>query len=265
MKPLFRRSEAAAPLSLRAFDNPAADHRRARVTIALLTIAGCVCASSAKAQFSLTWNFDATTPSSALPSGMSQAPEITQHNNNGTTTLLTSTSASSGYAGASGGNNAGAAARIGALDFGTSGSVYFQTVLTPDTNYQLTLSSISFGSRSTSTGPQYFTVTASYDGITNQTIATGSLLNNAVWGMQTPALTSITATAMSPITLRIFGHDGSGSAVTGQANWRIDDLTIGGSLTAIPEPSTYGAITGALALVGTLLYRRRSRRSGSPE
>ena len=103
------------------------------------------------------WNFGTTngvaTPTSGVPAGVSVGA-VSQGNNNGTTTLLSTTSPSSGYTGASGQFNAGAAARVGALN--TATNAYFEFTVTPQSNYEFTLTGISFGSRETGTGPKAY-------------------------------------------------------------------------------------------------------------
>src|SRR5262245_27579127 len=94
----------------------------------------------------ITWDFSTSTPLSGVPAGVSVSA-VSQGNNNGTTALLTTTSASSGYVGATGGNNAGAASNIGA--FRPDTSTYFEWTLTPVAGVAVTVSQISFGSRST--------------------------------------------------------------------------------------------------------------------
>src|SRR5437868_4063429 len=110
-------------------------------------------------QAQITWNFITATPSSGTPvANISSVSDLSQGNNNGTTTLLSAVSASSGYNGATGGNNAGAAARVGALVTGTSGSAYFEFTLTPEPGFVINISKVDFGSRSTGTGPQAFDI-----------------------------------------------------------------------------------------------------------
>ncbi|MSU50845.1 MAG: hypothetical protein EXS37_17450, partial [Opitutus sp.] len=124
--------------------------------------------SATAALSNVAWNFGAgagtetAAPTSGLPSDVTGGT-ITQGNNNGTTTLVAAVSVSSTYTGFSAGNNAGAAARIGALDkTATTGSAHFQFTLAPATaNKQLTVSAIAFGSRSTSTGPQAYSIFSS--------------------------------------------------------------------------------------------------------
>lgn len=199
----------------------------------------------------LAWDFATAAPAD-LPADVTGGV-VVQGNNNGTTALLTTTSASSGYAGATGGNNAGAAARIGALNQGAGGSAYFEFTLTPEAGRQLTLTGISFGSRSTSTGPQAYGIFTSLDGYAAP-IAGGTFASNGTWALHTPTVAGVTGATGAAITFRIYGYNGTGSAATGTANWRIDDLkvtlsTLAGAPVAPAVASTTpaNAATGAVA------------------
>ncbi|MBI3233007.1 MAG: hypothetical protein HYZ42_03035 [Bacteroidetes bacterium] len=189
-----------------------------------------------------TWNFtDGTANSSSSAITYLTVSAITQGNNNGSTTLVTSTSASTGYTGSSGTNNAGAAARTGALATGASGSAYMEFSLTPATGYTVALTAISFGNRSTGTGPQSYTLRSSLDSYSSD-IATGSLQNNSTWALYSnTGLTTISALS-SAITFRIYGYSGSGSVVSGTANWRIDDINITVNVSS-PRTITTGNIS----------------------
>src|SRR5688572_30936592 len=118
-------------------------------------------------QSTFSWNFgtDAANPnpSSGTPVAGLTISGVSQGNNNGTTVLLTTTSASLGYTGSSGQFNAGAAARVGALNLAASGSAYFEFTLTPDAGKTVSITNINFGSRSTGTGPQAYTIRTSLD------------------------------------------------------------------------------------------------------
>ncbi len=175
------------------------------------------------------WNFGTTAgsaaPTSGVPSGVTGGT-VTQGNNNGTTTLATSVSVSSGYPGASGAFNAGAAARIGALSttVGTGGSTFFTFAFTPPAGRQFTVSRITFGSRSTGTGPQAYSIFSSVDNFATA-IATGTFLNNSVWALHDRTV-SVAGATDATVTFRIYGHNGTGSPGSNTANWRIDDLTV---------------------------------------
>ncbi|MBP6863680.1 MAG: immunoglobulin domain-containing protein [Candidatus Didemnitutus sp.] len=189
---------------------------------------------------SITWNFTAGgAPSSALPTGVTGGT-LTQGNNFGTTTMVTTTSASSGYAGASGSGNAGLTARIGALNKATDGSAYYQFTFTPPAGSQLYFSSLGFGSRSTSTGPQAYALFTSVDNYTTP-IASGTMTANSAWVYHTPAFTATTGEVGAAVTFRLYGYNGGpNSPGSGTANWRIDDLSLSVAVEAVPPPSGFG-------------------------
>lgn len=174
-----------------------------------------------------TWNCGTATASgtTTTPTGSANITmgSWSQGNNNGTTPLITTTSPSSSYTGSTGGDNFGAAARTGAIATGTNGSAYFQITITPDTGYNITISELTFGARSTSTGPQSYSIRSSANSYGTE-IAGGSITNNSNWSLKTNSGLSITTS--SAITLRIYGFAGTGSAGQSTANWRIDDLKI---------------------------------------
>ena len=181
-------------------------------------------------QAQITWDFTTAAPSSGVPAGMAVSP-LVQGNNQGTTTLIAAVSVSGGYPGASAGNNAGVTARTGPLN--PVLSAYFETTLTPPDGFQVTLTGISFGTRSTSTGPQAFTLRTSADSFSGAA-TTGPLSNTGTWSKQTRSGLSLTSAA--PLILRWFGHDGTGTAPSSTANFRIDDLVCLVSLAPAGHP-----------------------------
>ena len=159
--------------------------------------------------------------------------------------MLTASATSSGYTGASGSTNAGLAARTNALSTGTNGSAYFEVTVTPNANVTFALTGISFGSRSTGTGPQAFTLRSSADGY-NSEITSGTLLANTNWAFQ--AKTNLAFSAQTGTTFRLYGYAGTGSPTTGTANWRIDDL----KMTVSTEvPAVTPVITSTNAVTAT--------------
>lgn len=221
-----------------------------RVAATVILAAGLT--SGALAQ-TLYWNFNTATPSSDTAANVT-AGEVSQGNNNGTTVLLNSSSASSGYTGASGGNNAGAAARIGALNTGTSGSAYFEFTLTPATGYKLNVTNISLGARSTSTGPQAFCVRSSLDSYAAD-LATDTIPNTAAWALKTVSFNVTSEVVSATVTFRIYGYAGTGNPASGTANWRIDDLTVAanGILAAETTPPSIEPVAAQTVRVGETL------------
>jgi hypothetical protein len=181
-------------------------------------------------QTTFTWNFGTSSPGSASPSSGTllnlTVGNVSIGNTLGTVNpFLTTTSGSSGYTGASGSYNAGNAARIGALSTGSSGSAYFEFTLTPATGYSVSLSSISFGTRSTSTAPQAYTLRSSADSYASD-IATGTMSATSTWQLRSNTGLTFTGGANTAVTFRLYGYNGSGSPSSNTINWRIDDLSI---------------------------------------
>lgn len=170
------------------------------------------------------WDFSAGTasPTSNTIAGISVS-DITQGNNNGTTPPITTTSASNGYTGASGTFNIGLAVKTGAFNVATSS--YFEFTLTPTTNKSVVLSTIAFGYRATSTGPQAFTLRSSDDAYVAD-LVTGTFLNTSVWTFKAPNNFSVVGKTTGPVTFRLYVFNGAGSASANTANFRIDDLSI---------------------------------------
>jgi hypothetical protein len=203
---------------------------------------------------SVTWNFSAGTAAAVTPGSPELAgSEVSRGNNFGSgNTLINTTSASSGYAGVSGTFNAGVAARVGALERAEGGSAYFEFTLTPADNKQFTPTAISFGSRSTGTGPQAWTLYSSLDDYAAP-VASGTLASNSSWALKTATLSGLTTGTGLDLTFRLYGSNGAGNAGSGTSNWRIDDLTVSGTAAVgAPVPPAVTAVTPASGAAGVL-------------
>lgn len=120
---------------------------------------------------------------------------------------------------------------MAALDTNVSatGSSYFEFTLTPSAGYQFTLTGITYGARSTTTGPSAFSWRSSADGFASD-IASGTTLQNSTWATVNPAVTSLNS--HDPVTLRLYGYGYNGASTVSAVNWRIDDLKL--TLTVAP-------------------------------
>ena len=189
----------------------------------------------------ITWDFGITSALSAYPSSGIPANitvDSVTHGNSTGTPFLSTTSVSSGYTGATGAGNAGVTAKIGPLDYtvnATTGSAFYEITLTPDAGYYLSITNISFGSRSTGTGPKKYSIRTSLNSY--MTEVAGDTINSATsaWGLRTQPL-SITGTVGTQIKLRIYGYLGAGAVSA--INFRIDDLKITASAILAPPSIT---------------------------
>ena len=217
--------------------------------VAVLTVSAVATPSTVAWNFGAGAGTESAAPTSGLPADVTGGT-VTSGNNNGTTTLVTAVSVSNTYSGFSAGNNAGAAARVGALNPAAAGSAFFQFTLTPAANKQLSVSALTFGNRSTGTGPQAYSVFSSADNYTTA-IAAGTISANSAWALHSPAFTAVSGTTGTALTFRIYGHSGAGSPGANTANWRIDDLKVtlntaaGAPLVpAVAATTPVGAATG---------------------
>lgn len=139
---------------------------------------------------------------------------------------------------------------------GAPGSNYFEFTLTPANGYDFQVTTISFGYRSTGTGPTAFAIRSSADAY-GADLTSGTLTNDGSWYASGPS--SITLSGLSSATtFRLYASGAS----AGGGTLRVDDVTLAGSISAVPEPSTYAAIFGAVVLAGAAWRRRRERTHG---
>lgn len=196
-------------------------------------------------QSPVTYNFGVAT-GTASPTGGTPVPnltigDITRGNlTNGGPTMLSTGTASSGYSGASGNFNAQIVTVDGALN--TATSAYYEFILTPATNYNVTVSQINFASRRSASGATSWAIRSSADGFTTN-VASGSVGAASTWFLYSPSMTPVTSQAGAPITFRIYGFGGIGAALDGY-NWRIDDVSLTLSVNLAPPTVSTGSASG---------------------
>ncbi len=167
---------------------------------------------------------------------------------------FSATSPSTGYAGSTGSGNIGNAVRLGTIDPATSS--YFTITLTPDAGYSLTISDLDFGTRSTNTGPQSYSLRYSTNGFSSSTqLTTGTIANDSVWTLKNNTFTA--ATVNTAVILRIYVGDGTGTPSSGTITSRLDDIKLVATANllppAVPTPSAAG---GGLALFACIALGR---------
>lgn len=167
---------------------------------------------------------------------------------------------SSGYTGASGNHNASVGIVYGTLN--PVSSTYFQCTITPAGGFQLSATTFQLGSFSNRYGPQTLTLLVSTDNFaTSTTLWTATALpNDSNWYLVTGSGSfSYTAPIDTAVTFRLYGSDGIGG--DNDSDWRIDDVSLGITASAVPEPPTYAALLLGAALMGVRTWRRRLRRA----
>lgn len=193
--------------------------------------------------------------------------DMSRGNNQGSESLNNSTSASTGYSfdlngtstSASGSFNFGANTLVGAaLD--TATSTYFSFTITPDVGTNFEITSIGFGTRSTTNGPQAWTLRSSADSFASDLVTPGTLSNNSTWTYATAALTSpFSASAATEFRLYGYAVDGPQSFVSN--TWRIDDVQV----QVVPEPTALMMFAaGAACLAGRRRFRVRPATAARP-
>ncbi len=204
----------------------------------------------------VSWNFGTASgslsPSAGVPITGLTVTDLTRGNGGGGAT--TSSLSASDYSGASGQFNALASGKNGAFDANTS--TFWEFSLTGD-GASFSLTDISFGSRSTASGPVSYSVRSSLNSYGSD-LASGTVLANSAWSLQSPATTDTAGLPGETITYRLYGFGGTTTA----SNWRIDDLAITVTVDAspVPEPTTYAGIAGGL-LLGFAVWRRAGKQS----
>lgn len=165
-------------------------------------------------------------PTIGLPISHASLSAVSQGNNANTsqTVINLTTTSASNYSGASAEYNAGITEHN--RNFQKDSSGYFELTLTPDNGYSISLRGISFGTRSTSTGPTQLDIRTSLDAYSTA-LVTLPVNANANWAFVNPVFTAFTFTA--PLTVRIYGYAPLGTAnITGGSanNWRLDDIKV---------------------------------------
>lgn len=199
--------------------------------VTLSFLFGCIQGHQLWAQDLLSpyWDMQGLSPAYA-PISTCAVTNLIQGNNYGNTIFLSEASASMGYAGASGNLNASLAARGGPLQRDASGSAYLEFSVVPSSGYRFIIKSISFGVRSTQTGPQQWGLFQQDDQFASP-LALGPLQNSSVWSWV--SVDGLNYSAAKTINFRIYGFDGVGSPAINVANWRLDDLNV--HLQVVPD------------------------------
>ncbi len=154
----------------------------------------------------------------------------------------------------------GGGAYFTASNWRASDSNYTIFTITPGSGFQVTLSGFSYFYASSSSGPNSLSLFSSADSYSTSLSGSQGLTQAAStivaadWHQNSA---TISLTFSEPTTFRLTGTGASGASGV----LRLDAVTLSGSVSAIPEPSTYAAIFGSLALAATVWHRRRQRKA----
>ncbi|MBI5380403.1 MAG: PEP-CTERM sorting domain-containing protein [Opitutae bacterium] len=150
-----------------------------------------------------------------------------------------------------------------------SGNDYFSFSITVNDGYSLSLTSISMKMSDTTNGPTSAALFSSVGGFSSTSSAiqtwslTGNASNDQTITLSSGAFTNLTGT----VEFRLYGYGGD-TGTTDKLRFRNlagNDLALCGTLSAVPEPSTYAALTGAAVFAVTAWRRRRQRPVAPPQ
>jgi hypothetical protein len=221
-------------------------------------------------QAQITWNFGTTAVSGTATVGalsVNITPTVlsaTTQAQNVTTTVafLTTPALAAPYnnVGASGTFSGNAFAKAGT--FAAATSTYLQFVIAPTVATSwVNITAINWGNLSLALGgPTNFTLYSSVDNYTNQIGTATATIGTTTWSLITPTITPITGAVGTAVTIRIYGHGGTGTPSATVPNWRVDDVII--SATAQTSTATVGQIpkyTGPTTFTNSIMTENNGK------
>ncbi len=228
----YRHGDEFAPLVASANTVPPMKTLRHGLLIGAMLALGC----AAQGQI-IVFNFNSGTPlvASTVNSNLASVTNFTVSDGSFTSTAFTTGTPP----------DSPAVADSGSWD-AASPTKYFSFSFTPTSGYSVAITGISFDYRQTPSGALNYQI----DVGSNTSVASGVFTRDSTWRQLSHS--SITLSGLiNSNEVRIFGYGG------GTGSFGIDRVTITGSVTAIPEPSTYAAILGAVVLAGVAIRRCR--------
>ena len=151
------------------------------------------------------------------------------------------------------------------LDNAIAASDYFTFSITVNSGYAMTLSSLTIKLNDTTNGPTGGALFSSVGGFASSSAAiqsftlTGNSSNDRSITLSTGSFSNLTGT----VEFRIYAYGGAGSSSTDKLRVRDlsgNDLTISGTVSAIPEPATVATWLGAFALGAAVIAKSRRKR-----
>ena len=232
-----------------------------RLAASFLIVLCCASAGTPPASAdTIYWDMQTLVPTVMTESGIS-ATSLSQGNTSftGTSTQSVSTGYTFSLDGtttpASGGSNLVFRAAAGPLSLATS--AYVELSVSNTSAVRKFLTGFGFGSRSTASGPQAYSMLASTDAFqTHESVGTGALLVDSAWAYKSHEfVTPLSLAANTSLTFRLYAYGGTLAA---NGNWRLDDLQV----MAVPEPAAAG-FASLLAVIVVAAARHGRRRAVS--
>lgn len=220
-----------------------------------LVLVGLVLVPASMAQMTLmTWDVNGVSESASsvlgatTVSGVSATAELTR-------------GAGAGLPGSPANNAFGASgfASVSMADALADGD-YFSFTISARDGFALSLTEVSYRMSITTNGPTNAALFTNLGGFSaEQAVITYSITTAAGGGDRTVALSGLND-VQGPVEFRIYAW-GSGTGTTDKFRFRNlvgADVAISGSISAVPEPSTYATLLGLAALGAVALRRRRA-------
>ena len=128
---------------------------------------------------------------------------------------------------------------------------YYSFSIAPNSGFGMTMTSLSLDERRSLTGIRNWSVRSSLDSFSSDLASFTVLDNDEVRTGQSTGLGTAFQDLTSSLEFRIYGF----ASESGTGTWRIDNVQLSGSFSAVPEPHEYAFVAG-LGLIGFAGWRR---------
>lgn len=135
---------------------------------------------------------------------------------------------------------------------------YYTFSITPHSGISMSLTRLELDERRSASGIRNWSVRSSLDSFGSDLALFSVPDDISTRTDQAVALNSAFGSLTSSLEFRIYGF----AAESGSGTWRIDNVQLSGTLTAVPEPHEY-ALAASLGLLGFAGYRRWMLRHGT--
>lgn len=138
---------------------------------------------------------------------------------------------------------------------------YSTFAVTADPGYRLTLSSLTFDVGRGFRGAQDYAVRSSADSFASNIVFANQAISQTV-ARQDVSLSGSEYDGLSAVEFRIYFDDRLNNSAS-ESETFLDNVTLNGTVTAVPEPTLFTMLAGGLSLWLVALRARRSPRAGA--